>query len=155
MCAVTLLSLFVILYFILPIPAQGQAPAKVPDVRFFSSVKGCAESASDAPTRAMGQSERGPSVMVSGNSVIYSQALSHLCCRKAELQNELGKGEIIIFETWSGQGCRCMCFSEIEAKLENLPSGHYTLTVYERGTEPGSSKQMEQTVIVTKEVGIR
>jgi hypothetical protein len=53
---------------------------------------------------------------------------------------------------WSGEGCICVCFSKIEARLQNVPLGGYIVNVYETGTEPGSKEPMEQTLIISQEV---
>lgn len=96
--------------------------------------------------------EREPKIEVNGDEIIYLRAISHLCCRKAEIQKEAGNSVINIYEMWSGEGCRCMCFSKIEARLQNVPSGSYTVNVYEKGTKPGSKEPMEQTLIISQEV---
>ncbi len=119
---------------------------------FSSSVKGCAESDSGVNVRGLEQNDRGPGFLLSGNQLVYYRAVNHLCCRKAVVRSEVTGSRIDVYEVWSGQGCRCMCFSEIEASIERLAPGRYTVNVYETGTKPGSSEQMEKTTILTKEL---
>lgn len=123
-----------------------------PSISFTSSVKGCAETEKGMATRAFNE-EREPSIAVFGNKLIYDRAISHLCCRKVEMKREIAGSKINIYEVWSGAGCRCICFSEIGATLENLPSGTYSVSVYEKGTNPDGSA-MEQVLIISKEIKV-
>jgi hypothetical protein len=126
------------------------------NITLLSSVKGCAETEKGTTTKSFGkETEKEPIIKVNGNNVVYSRALNHLCCRKAEIEKEIGDFTINIYEVWSGVGCKCMCFSEIEAKLKNIPSGTYKVNVYEKGTKPGSDDPMEQTLIISDEVTIQ
>lgn len=67
------------------------------------------------------------------------------------MKKEIVGSAINIYEVWSGASCRCICFSEIGATLENLPAGTYTVSVYEKGTKPDGSA-MEQVLIISKEI---
>ncbi|MFH1470234.1 MAG: hypothetical protein ABIF01_00640 [Candidatus Micrarchaeota archaeon] len=118
---------------------------------FSFLVKGCAESEKGMATRAFQNDERGPGLVISGGELLYYRAINHLCCRHAEVRGELAGSDLDIYETWSGEGCRCMCFSEISAKFGGLAPGRYSLNVYETGTKPGSGEPMEMTVILRKE----
>jgi hypothetical protein len=153
--AIGLLAACVILYFIVPDSGASSSQPETPRIQFSYSVKGCAETTAGMTAKGMGQPERGPSIMVSGGTITYSRALNHQCCRKATVEKEIGSREISIFDTWGGPGCKCMCFSEVAAKLENVLRGHYTITVYERGTKPQSSEEMQQTVVTTQEIAVR
>ncbi len=128
-------------------------PASAAPVDFSSSVKGCAENANGMAVRGW-ESERGPTVVVCGNQVTYSRAINHQCCRKAVVEHDVFTYTINIFETWSGEGCRCMCFSEMDATVNNLPPGRYMVNIYERGTKP-NGEPMEQTTVLSQEVKIK
>jgi len=39
---------------------------------------------------------------------------------------------ITLTEVWSGEGCRCMCFSELAAMVKAVPSGTYTVRIVTR-----------------------
>lgn len=56
---------------------------------------------------------------------------------------------------WSGIGCKCRCFSKIEAKLQNIPSGNYVVNVYEKVTEPGGEEPMEQKLIISQNIVVQ
>ena len=123
------------------------------NITLSSSVKGCAETEKGTTTKSIDkETEKEPTIEVDGNRVVYSRALNHLCCRKAEIEKEIGDFTINIYEVWSGAGCKCICFSEIEAKLKNIPSGTYKVNVYEKGTQTGSDEPMEQTLIISEEI---
>ena len=117
---------------------------------FSYYVKGCADSENGIETRGPLNDDRGPGVVLSGNSLVYYRAVNHLCCRKAEARVEFSGFEIDLYEVWSGQGCRCTCFSEIIAGVDRFPPGRYTLNVYETGTK-ADGEPMEKATILTKE----
>jgi hypothetical protein len=127
---------------------------KPTSVALSSLVKGCAETDKGMETRGADETERAPSITISGNQINYSRAINHQCCRKAVIEKEISGSAINIFEVWSGEGCRCICFSEIEATLENIPAGHYAVNVYEKGTKPDGTS-MEQATIISKEIDVR
>lgn len=119
-------------------------------------VKGCAETDKGMATKAFGEGiEQKPKIEVNGNEVLYSRAINHLCCRKAEIEKEIQNSVINIYEVWSGIGCKCMCFSEIGAKLSNVPSGTYAVNIYEKGTKPGSEEPMEQKLIISQNIVVQ
>jgi len=126
------------------------------NITLSSSVKGCAETEKGTTTKSVGVgTEKEPTIEVNGNKVVYSRALNHLCCRKAEIEKEIEDFTINIYEVWSGVGCKCICFSEIEAKLKNIPSGTYKVNVYEKGTQPDGDEPMEQTLIISEEITVQ
>lgn len=139
-------------------------PTKLPDeqagvvgISFLPSVKGCAETGQGmaAKTRSL-NSEQEPEIRVEGSTIAYSRAISHLCCRKAELEKEVEGFSVSVYENWSGLGCKCMCFSQISASLENLSAGDYEVSVYERSVEPGGNGEpMEERLIISKKVTVR
>jgi hypothetical protein len=118
-------------------------------------VKGCAETDQGMQARAPGdENEQEPAIEVIGNTVRYTRAITHQCCRKVEFEQEIQGANISLFEVWSGEGCRCECFSEIQADLEFVPSGDYLVHVYEKGTQPGSSEPMEQKLLISEEISV-
>jgi len=121
-----------------------------------SLVKGCAETDKGMATNSLSEgTEQEPKIKVSGNQIKYSRAINHACCRKAEIQKEIVSSTINIFEDWSGVECNCICFSEIEATVSNIPSGSYLVNVYEKGTKPFNNEPIEQKLIITKGVHIK
>jgi len=129
---------------------------KEENITLSSSVKGCAETKEGTTAKSIGkETEKEPTIKVNGNNVVYSRALNHLCCRKAEIEKEIDDFTINIYEIWTGIGCKCICFSEIEAKLKNIPSGTYKVNVYEKGTQPGTDEPMEQTLIISEEITVQ
>jgi hypothetical protein len=127
------------------------------EITLLSSVKGCAESDQGMATKGFGEGiEQESKIEVLGNQIKYSRAINHLCCRKADIEKEKENSIINIYEVWSGIGCKCMCFSEIEAILDNVPIGNYTVNVYEKGTQPGDNNElMEQKLIMSQDVDIK
>jgi hypothetical protein len=122
-------------------------------ITLSSSIKGCAESDRGMATTYGEEKEQEPKIEVTGNEIDYSRAINHTCCRKVDMQKEITGSSINIFEVWSGSGCYCMCFSNIGAKLTNIPVGHYTVNVYEKGTQPGGNNEpMEQKLIISQSV---
>ncbi|MFH1448119.1 MAG: hypothetical protein ABIG39_04610 [Candidatus Micrarchaeota archaeon] len=143
----TLATLFILAYLLVQVEESSE-------ISLSYSVKGCAETENGLTTRGPLQTDRGPSIVVSEGEVSYSRALNHLCCRKAVVEKEIRLSEINIFEVWGGQGCRCMCFSEIEANLSNLTPGKYMINVYETGTKPGSEEPLENREIIRQEITV-
>ncbi|RLI98282.1 MAG: hypothetical protein DRO99_01125 [Candidatus Aenigmatarchaeota archaeon] len=127
------------------------------DVMVTPIVRGCATGGSnnDALARSKSNKERRPSVTVHGDTIIYDRAISHLCCRIAnvELTGPIENGRIDIYETWSGPECRCMCFSELGMKLSNLAPGDYTVNVHKSGFD-ANGMPLEDELIVAEEVRI-
>ncbi|MBU3934444.1 hypothetical protein KKC00_00515 [Patescibacteria group bacterium] len=127
------------------------------EIAFLYSVKGCAESDQGMAIKELsGGIEQEAKIEVLGNQIKYSRAIDHLCCRKADIEKEKENSIINIYEVWSGIGCKCMCFSEIEAILDNIPIGNYTVNVYEKGTQSGDNNEpMEQKLIISRGVDIK
>lgn len=135
---------------------QPTTPPNLQNIIFSPLVKGCAKTDEGIATKSLGKkTEQNPKIDVNGNEVLYSRAINHLCCRKAEIEKGISGSTINIFEDWSGIGCKCECFSEIEATLSNVPSGSYVVNVYEKGTESGSDGPMEQKLIITRKINVR
>lgn len=125
---------------------------------FLSSIKGCAETNKGMTNSTKGvgnEIEKLPTINVNGQTVTYSRAINHQCCRKVEITKEINNLTINIYEKWSGSGCKCMCFSEIEGTLNNVPADTFNVNVYETGTKPNSNEPMEQTLIISKEIVVK
>jgi hypothetical protein len=134
-----------------PGPEPGPGVSPLAAVIFEPLVKGCAETEQGMASRGFGFVESGPSLSVEGSTLVYSRSASHLCCRKAVISRELiegsGMDSVLIYETWSGPGCRCICDSELAAKLENLPDGTYNVKVVSRGFDPESGGEFEEVLL--------
>lgn len=71
-------------------------------------------------------------VIAKDNSILYQRSINHLCCKNVSLSyNIKDKTTINIYEIWKGTGCKCLCFSEINATISNLPRGEYHVNLYE------------------------
>lgn len=116
---------------------------------FSYEIKGCAETDKGTASRAIGD-EKDPSISVSGNSVLYNRAITHLCCRKAEMNYDANADTINIYEVWSGNGCRCVCFSEIDSEVKNVSKGKYIVNVYETGTDV----PINETLLISEQIMI-
>jgi len=149
------------------------------DAVFTPAVKGCASLSKSADIREMPQlpqdfNEKAPKITFDGNTITYSRAIQHQCCRTVEITTGFSPGQnqpqeeskhiveptggvsmsqmiqmpvMVIYENWSGDGCRCMCSSEITAKVENLKANYYRVQVIERGTNPDGTTMEEKTII--------
>ena len=150
-----LLFLLLIVFVILYVPTIVKIPESpnLENVSFSSTIKGCAQRERGMAPRGNLTEEKEPSIANEGNKIEYSRALNHLCCRMVIVDKKIEGWTINIYENWSGSGCRCMCFSEISAIVENLPKGTYTVNVYERGINPDGS-QMEEKLIISDLVTI-
>ena len=99
--------------------------------------------------------ERSASIEVVNNTITYSRALNHLCCRDVMIMKETDTPPMInIYEVWSGIGCKCICFSEISAAITDVPAGTYIVSVYASGTEPGGEEPMVPSLILSANVTI-
>ncbi|MEM7826856.1 MAG: hypothetical protein QXQ40_01380 [Candidatus Aenigmatarchaeota archaeon] len=130
---------------------QSATPSNLQNIILSPLVKGCAETGEEIASKSLVE-EQEPKIDVNGNEVLYLRAINHLCCRKVEIEKEIRNSVINIYEVWSGIGCRCICFSEIGAKLQNVPPGSYTINVYEKGTKPEIKEPMEQKLIISKDI---
>jgi|Deesub1362B_J571_1020462.scaffolds.fasta_scaffold00184_27 hypothetical protein len=141
-----------VMYVFYQIPVQK-------NIVFVSDVEGCAanlsnpSNQSNPPISAKSfKNEQEPDIEVIEDKIVYSRAISHLCCRKVELKHEVEGSTINIYEVWSGVGCKCICFSRITAKLSTA-AGEYTVNVYETGTKP-NGEPMGRKLIISKVVDV-
>ena len=95
-----------------------------------------------------------PKIEVVGGGIRYSRAGQHQCCRKVEILKQVQKGKIVLTEYWTGEGCRCVCFSQIEATLTKLVSGDYEVTVYSGGIETTTHTNIEPKTLLSQMVKI-
>ena len=144
-------------YLVLRWKLPTAAPANnLQNIILSPLIKGCAETDKGMAIKApVERIEQEPKIKVNGNEILYLRFINHLCCRKAEIEKETQNSVINIYEVWSGIGCKCMCFSKIKAKLSNVPSGTYTINVYEKGTKPGGEEPMEQKLIISQNIVVQ
>lgn len=129
-------------------------PSPVP-FQLTARVTGCAETDQGTSTRsAQPEPEKPPALEVTGSTLKYTHSLTHLCCRKAEFVHSIEGSTITLSEVWSGPGCRCRCYSELEAVLDNVPPGTYTVSIDERGTEPNRDTPMPIHVLLTQTITV-
>ena len=144
--------LFFVLNYNYTVAPFGQSP--VSQIVLSSSIKGCAETDQGLATRGLNEDKlKDPVIEVIEGKLSYFRAINHTCCRKVEVQKNIEGSVINIFEVWSGPSCRCVCFSEISAILANIPTGGYTINVFETGTQSDGT-QMEAKLIITSEMNI-
>ncbi|NQU11644.1 thermonuclease family protein [bacterium] len=121
--------------------------------QFHYSVRGCAETATGLVARVRGaQRTVAPTLQVGRGSLRYFRSGGHRCCRQVDVRPRIDAGKIALTEFWTGQGCRCQCFSEISATVSNLASGPYTVTVDRGGVAPGSDQVLEPEVVLSRKV---
>lgn len=113
---------------------------------FVPEIQGCAqkensttpEVSDSANSRSPGfGEEKPPLVEMNGTTLVYSRALNHNCCMGLSLSSEVNGNEIKFYETWTGKTCRCVCFSEVGGRLENLPVGTYAIRIIQKGSPEG------------------
>jgi hypothetical protein len=139
-----IIALFVMLLIITPlIPVNHE-------VSFNYSVKGCAETISGQSSKGLINQSAQTRIDLIENEIIYQRYVTHLCCRKAVVEYEINRSIIDIYEIWSGIGCKCMCYSEINASISGLTPGEYLINVYETGIEPGSNESMTPRLLITE-----
>lgn len=129
----------------------GPTPTSRPQFVLVPEIRGCAETDQGQTVRGPGDwEEQSPKVEVIDGMIRYSRALKHLCCRKVEFKQTVEDTTITLTEIWAGEGCRCICFSELSATVEAVPSGTYTVRVVTQGIpdEPGDTG--EHLVIETQ-----
>ena len=95
-----------------------------------------------------------PKIEVVGGSIRYIRAGEHQCCRQVEILQQVQKSKIVLTEYWTGEGCRCVCFSQIEATLTNLVSGDYEVTVYSGGIATTTHSNIEPKALLSQTVRI-
>lgn len=110
------------------------------DREMTTRVSGCLEdvAAGEAgarryPATARRSGDASPEVTVSalGSGVVVTHRLDHACCLAVELSSSVQGGVVEIVEELSGEPCRCMCSSTLEAAVA-LSTGAYTLRVITR-----------------------
>ena len=107
-----------------------------------------------ATRSAAKETERGPEIHTEGSTVRYSRALRHQCCRSVGFHHQVEGSEIKLVEFWTGAGCRCICFSSLDAVLEKVPPGHYTVNVYQSGLRPGTDELLPELLVVSAAIQV-
>lgn len=126
------------------------------DISLTSKIEGCASTNKQDTTESMtDKKEKSPSVEISGNSIVYSRAITNVCCKTVEVEKSISGNTINLVEVWGGEPCECLCFSKIEATLENLEAGTYTVNVYEKDTYQSSNVMIDEKLVITKHIEIR
>jgi hypothetical protein len=108
------------------------------------SVGGCDEDLTDKQIREQtaqpkeSYSAKNIAIEVQGNNLVFSHALSYVCCAELRLESQLENNAIAITEINDGDYCRCTCDYSISASFGPLAPGTYDLKVY--GIEYGSQE---------------
>lgn len=116
-------------------------------VVFVPSVKGCAEKIQEQAIRGVGKEEPPQITLTENRGLRYYRAISHQCCKMAELSYEIENTNIKIYENWRGEGCRCICYSEISAEIKDLKPDTYNVQVIKK--EAGAEDAQIISKIVT------
>lgn len=136
------------------LPLLGAASAS-PEPSFSFRVTGCAETETGMPLKTRSPYQTvGATIEVVGGGIRYYRAGTHQCCRMVVVRKRAQGRRIVLTEFWTGDGCRCMCSSRIEATLTNLASGEYEVAVCSGGIEPITHKEIQPTVILSQKVRV-
>lgn len=126
-----------------------------PEPAFSFRVTGCAETNKGMASATRGaQQTIAPKIELTRSGIRYSRAGTHQCCRKVEVRRQVQIDKITLTEYWTGEGCRCLCYSQIEATLTNVVAGEYTVTVFSAGIQPGTHKAIEPVEIFSAKVKV-
>ncbi len=115
-------------------------------ITFTPSISGCAETEKGMATRSLLNRPNELVITPLADGFRFHHALTHQCCRKAELTHRIEEQVITIFETWGGEGCRCMCFSELDAQLTGLERSGYHIQIIECGRLPNGTPMPERII---------
>jgi len=132
------------------VPASAQAD--VGGTMFTQLVSGCAGGDAEMKdARSPAGTAREAELSAAGTTISYSRAVNHACCLNATLENAVEGSGITITEVWVGEPCKCMCFSELGAAIENVAAGTYNVSVYASGaiTSDGGLQ-----MLVSKELNV-
>ncbi len=151
---IRILSCFIFLWLsALTVSCAVQNPS-ASDFYLVPDIKGCARGEEGDGSRSLKSGgDQEPAIEVVGSTIKYSREIDHMCCREVKFEKSIKGATITLYEVWSGEGCRCMCFSEISASVENVPAGKYTVLVYAKGTTT-DGKPMDESLIISSSVVI-
>jgi hypothetical protein len=147
----------VIIPLLLAACGGGQSNGNQPDlsaVVLSTGVQGCA-----APQRGAGSQpgqgdERPPALAVRDGNLVYTRATNHLCCRSVTFEWAAAGRALTLYEVWGGVGCRCMCYSELEAQLSRLPAGEYTVQVALKGVDADGETPLAPETLLEQTINI-
>lgn len=113
------------------------------------TINGCAAEDSPQQNRSLSVgTEKDPELFLNDGTLHYTHAINHNCCMKITLEEDnIQPGVITITEKWEGKVCRCACFSEIAADLENLLPGVYSVKVVQKGDPDGLEPEKQVTLL--------
>lgn len=104
----------------------GQAAEPVLTV----SISGCATNTSGKPPPIQSRLAPVEPRLDSGPGWVRFVATErHNCCLQVEVHQHVEGHTLTLTEFWSGNSCRCICISLIEATVSNLPPAEYTVKV--------------------------
>lgn len=69
-------------------------------------------------------------VIATEGAIRVQQNLSYVCCATVQLELEQADNVLKIVETNVGEMCRCMCGYVVDARIEGLRPGRYTVQVW-------------------------
>jgi len=145
----------VMILFMIALVVSPFIPISNIELIFNYNVTGCAETEEGMSTRDLTPDNVSPSITNVNGVIYYNRSISHLCCRKAIVNYDFNQSIINIYEYWTGVGCRCICYSKINATIQGLSKGSYLVNVYETGVKPGSDEIMTPKLIVTDTITVK
>lgn len=146
-----LITLFIVALIVTPfLPTTETREAS-----FNYTITGCAETEEGMTMRDIMPDNVSPALTPINGDIKYYRATSHLCCRKATVNYDQNKSVINIYEDWTGVGCRCICYSEINATISGLPAGTYIITVFETGIQPDSNESMIPRILISQTITLK
>ena len=87
-------------------------------------------------------------IQATENSINIQHKVNHLCGLDLILQQSIKNAQITVIEVFTGQGAKCICDSEISAKISPLEKGVYNLKIYKKLNENPPELVKETTVAV-------
>ncbi|MCL6430061.1 MAG: hypothetical protein K6V36_04260 [Anaerolineae bacterium] len=105
--------------------AGGPGPAEtVPQLTY--TVSACQEHVAVEELPSWARVE----VTATEGAIRIQQNLSYVCCATVQLELEQSGNVLKIVETNVGEMCRCMCGYVVDARIEGLRPGRYTVQVW-------------------------
>lgn len=82
------------------------------------------------------------------DSINIFHKINHQCGLDISIEQSIKEAQIVVIEALSGEGAKCMCESEISAKIYPLDKGIYNLKIYEKFKDDSPGLVKESTVAV-------
>jgi hypothetical protein len=110
------------------------------------SVKGCINK-QEVQTKT-GLVEEHLAIEATEDSIIFEHKTNHLCGLDIDIQQSIKDAQITIIEVFTGQGAKCICDSDIAARIYPLEKGIYNLKLYREMNDMPPELIMEREIAV-------